>query len=862
MKTNFRFTLPLLALAAAAFSGCSDDELEKPVVDPNAGKELMAFTLGESGSSTRASLSTRASMVSLGAETDIVMRFKSEKKNSTDVRYTRTKAKATAVSSCTDSDHSALGTHDHVDYASPDHYRFWDDAFGRDAQLSVFAVAVPGKTNHSLLPETILSDAGTAVDSNTNPKWFTNNSDIETFSWEVPSDAGQGSTTVEDYDICYSNNIRMRETNDNAEKGVYRYSYNSTLNVWSLNGMVAGRMEWTPKSQTAGETVGKFDKGHLIFKHALCKVTINLIEGAGFDNTSASDFVFGTTAAGGYNVEMLNFPCHGTFDIKEGAWNSYTTSTDIMNIKQLNNISGTKNGATTLTVTGLTLPNKKLWEDQTNSLHFVIDKNDYYVTGDQIAKAIRKYYTTGAGSTETDKAYLKNFEKMTQGEHYVINITVAKTQIEHITAQLIEWEQVNSALIDASNAYVKIDLEERFDQTTDKYTSYDNSKVDNFAIYRKASILTPGTNEFPPADYDTYYNEFVDYEWEGNYETAAATKTWDDNKNYWTTNWYWPNNLTYYHFRIVGDDKSTKHASAVPPTVNHPASPNPAVDYYEIHGGTFEATSSYRDYIWGAPFTNVKTKDDPDTDQASDPSVKFVYTVDNGFNQQTKDADNKVTSSQIYKAIGATNDKIKMMLFHMTSQIKITVKTTTDGGEVALRQGLETPYKQTKVELLRIYQDGTVLMGTGKVEPSGSFQNEQEIYFDSYIAKNGTTPAQSVHTYGLVPQVLSGTTGTPAVPYTVGLRITTPDDNHYVIEDISNIYVNASDITQTNLKNPHSAGTGDNASKYLINRWFPGYKYNYTVTISKTGIKNITAQLVDWETVTGDLGNINLEGTY
>ena len=85
------------------------------------------------------------------------------------------------------------------------------------------------------------------------------------------------------------------------------------------------------------------------------------------------------------------------------------------------------------------------------------------------------------------------------------------------------------------------------------------------------------------------------------------------------------------------------------------------------------------------------------------------------------------------------------------------------------------------------------------------------------------------------------------------MRITTPDGNQYIVKDLSTC---TASVTANNLANPYTPATGTN---YIINAWYPNYKYNYTVTIKKTGVERITAAVVNWEDVIGDLGTIDLE---
>ena len=214
------------------------------------------------------------------------------------------------------------------------------------------------------------------------------------------------------------------------------------------------------------------------------------------------------------------------------------------------------------------------------------------------------------------------------------------------------------------------------------------------------------------------------------------------------------------------------------------------------------------------------------------------------------------TTKQISQALGATNSQINMLLFHMTSQIKVTVKTTTGTDKVALYDDKDTDDTSddviTRVEMLRFLKDGKVLMGTGAVSTTSTTRTESDYFAKgTYTAESGATPAQVANSaFGIVPQVLSWGNNTPGTE-TIGLRITTPDGNQYIVKDLSTC---TATVTANNLVNPYT-GT----SPYTINAWYPHYKYNYTVTLVQAGVENITAAVVAWEEVSGDLGTISLE---
>jgi len=68
----------------------------------------------------------------------------------------------------------------------------------------------------------------------------------------------------------------------------------------------------------------------------------------------------------------------------------------------------------------------------------------------------------------------------------------------------------------------------------------------------------------------------------------------------------------------------------------------------------------------------------------------------------------------------------------------------------------------------------------------------------------------------------------------------------------SNLYeVNMADMVAETvgnnlIKNPYST---NGSGMYVIDRWYPNYKYIYTFKLTKTGISLISATLTDWEDV-------------
>ena len=789
MKKYLNYTLTALALVA--LMACSEDASSPSSgLAPDGGKELIAF-------SQEGSAMTRAAMTRSGFDTStkVVLRIKAEGATSSDIRYTQ--AVATASAQTTDDDacntgYGLVGTHSHLTYAAGQE-RYWDDAFGRDSKLTVYAVAVPNKSN--IIADNILDQTSPTTVS---PGWYTVATENTKINWQVSTI--QTATTRPDEDITYSNNIRTSET---VNKGRYHQEYNSATSNWDKS-MEVGRMIWQPKTVTTSETTGKFDQGHLVFKHALSWITIVLKEGSGFDNDSNTDFVW--TNPSTQNITLKGFPTSGKLDVSTGVWSDMVTNVDIT---QLDETTGTPANQTTRQLEAIVLPQTNLYSTTANVIEFEIDNAKYYVTGTQIAEAIRDFYKTGGDhASDAHAAEYRNFTTMEAGKHYFVNLTVSKKGVSNVTAAILDWETVNSSDATPDNVYCTFTFE-------DRGTKWDADDAAKFNLYRAAKTAS---------DYITGTTE-ANYNWTTGYSNTPATKSYDT--NHWkTTDWFWPNNLTYYHFRAAGTGAS--------------ASGNPSIttdatngDFFPITSGTIDG-GTYKDYVWGAPFTYV------------DNTYKIKYDGTNGFALREDG-----TTKQISQALGATNSQINMLLFHVTSQIFVTVKTTTGADKVALKDETKDEADQlTKVEILNFLPNGKVLMGTGAASATDGTRTANDYMgAGTWAAESGATPEQvTAYSYGIVPQNLSWTTPTAG---SIGLRITTPDGNQYVVKDLSTCTATVSD---NNLVIPYAG-----SSPYTINAWYPHYQYYYTVTLKQAGVANITAAVVAWETVTGDLGEITLE---
>ena len=348
MKVLFR-SLTLAALFAA--SACSNEivnEIEE--IDPSS-KTAISFSVEEN----------RAHMTRAGftASTKIAMRIKSE--NGAAAKYTRTVATASAAASGKEYSNISI---------DGSYIRYWDDAFGRAAKLSVFALAVPNKTdvvnNEKTVENKLTAGSGT---------WFTEATEDEKINWTVSTT--QTAETIANEDLTYSNNIQ-----EGGLDGVYSYDFtNEKYPDYSTN-LADGQMQFRLRDNGDVTGPGKFDKGHLIFNHALSRITVNLKKGEGFSGDGSFQFATGT------NVQVLSVPVSGSLDLSTGTWSGVTNNT----IAKM--VSLTPAAGVAYSLMAQILPDYEISKTSvTNLLSFTIDNNTYYITQAQMYDALKNAVT-------------------------------------------------------------------------------------------------------------------------------------------------------------------------------------------------------------------------------------------------------------------------------------------------------------------------------------------------------------------------------------------------------------------------------------------------------------------------------------
>lgn len=796
-----KYIYPLAITATLlATTACSDDEVnavDQPI--PDSQKEMISFSLSDGAAGTRAGFTT---------QTRIIARIQSDEKGTSNTRYTKTALKAAVDATNSPTSYSEVSYYD-------SNTRYWDDAFGRKAKLSVYAVAIPNSEVDTKLSFDKVSGGTT---------WATETTPDNTIAWDVVT-TSLTQEIMNAEDLVYSNNIQEYNysTSVGGTDGIYRWNY--TANAYKpdntgeegthKNGQMLFYQETMTDENAASTTPtsapGHFDKGHLKFKHALSRMTIILIEGDGFDKTSDNkndDFKFASATE---NLTLLNMYVKGVLDIRTGVWTITKTPIDGTN-DNVSNISLLAKTTSTADASGTyiaqMLPDYVFTDgSSTNVMQFTIDNNTYYVTQDMLFDALT-YDKDGDGvydSADGDGELVGTTGsiKMQQGKNYTFKITVNKTKIEKITASLAPWIDVTAANKDIDNSHVSFTLTSPTGST----------KCTDIQFYRFADALGQiYTN-------DSYITDGKGVNYSGDYKTEGAATLTEVNSKY-QTNWFYDDNKTAYHFRTINAlaaDESGTSATDKSENLSNSGTPN-------VTSFTMKADASTKDYHWGAPMKSDAT---------------FAYSITEGY------------KSSLYPALISTKSDINITELHMMSNINIVLKTTTEANKVDLTGATVT--------LTKLSTSASVDMGVGLVAPIAPADyaaTTQSTTPPATYWENSETKVQTKSfTCSAIPQSL--VRGSDANDY-VGLTITTANGNQYFVSKLSEIVAESINKGDASFNDPDHPKDSDN-NYQAITRWYPNHTYTYTFTLSKTAIENITASVAQWVNVTAGNSDISLQ---
>lgn len=685
--------------------------------------------------------------------------------------------------------------------------RYWDDAHARSSQLTMWAIAQKVvDDNKDGNWKSITFRTYGATEDNTKPSIggssdatynTTNRIDWKStpqvypaiYSWSVGNltsgHQNQDEKTIIYQDLLFSNNISYNQEKSWSDR---RLKFDFTTRKFPRENDV-----W--ESTTTKKTEMKF-------YHAMSKITIQIKAGDGF-KADGNDFVLKDNTVD----KLIGFNTRGLFNIKDGEFQLIHTN-DAVITKIPCTKTANSQGNPYYTLEALAIPNihefmssqkdehgvslgkkddfSRFVEGSTTvMMEITVDDNTYKITSGALYNALMTRDNEGnitdtPVTNATRKTDNDTYVPLEAGKNYVFTFTIGKQKIDHITAKLADWENVEAKEQFPSNAYVNVSVK------TNEGAQVTGSPT--FALYR-----APGTLYNGAATVDGY-NNYEDYNWEKGYEKSTSLAEKTSSSGVYTTEWYWPNNNTFYHFRTISPS-------------NEAIQGNDATTYVNIAGGTLiqvdETPASAKDYIWGAPFKT--TSPTPDG-----------YSFETGFCNNTTKSD-----GQLYKAIGATEKEITLIQHHMTSQVFVYLandETVAAENRVNLTGAT--------VELVNIAQSAKLYLGNGLVTGHSNYDNVG-MTADAHAAAS-PIPAYD-YSYGVLPQSLSNNSGNNNGK--VGVKITAADGNVYIINDLSAI---------------------NESGKNKISEWIPGKKYFYKFTLKKTGIENLSATILDWETVTAD----------
>lgn len=779
MAYKFNYITLVLSLCML-LTACKEDVLS--VVEPvitDTDKTPIEFTVGgvDGTSLTRAVITDGMGKTLNGftTKTRLFFYFKSED-SQTEPSHTHTATKyaltyATASKPGTGAEKSSIET-------KLEQQLFWDDAHARDSKLTVYAC---GTANHEQSTMTIDSKEYGKKTGVQDKYEFQFDVIQPTVVWTV---GGNDNFNYSDYqhgDFIFSNNI---------------------ADYHDFDGKSDDRMVFHFED---GEKYRKFDKGDLIFYHALTKVTFHVVMGEGF-----SESEFKLTSEN--NIALKGFNTQGKFNLSTGEFESST----IENTKVFNRIAPTtapagdksielhsrevnNNTQRYYELAAYLVPGTDIKSSAvSDALTLVINNITYKVSMKTLYEKLLANTANQKNASTVKESVLTHGTNLKAGVNYLFTLTVSKSRIDQITASVTDWKTITTSEQTPSNAKVSLMLEERGD------VFEDNTEI---TVYR-ASETSAASN---------WTTGYV-----GNYNTLKKTSgTWALTGD----NWFWPDNKTFYHFRAI----MPKDVAVVKDETS-----DPDVDYVSL---TSDQVGTYKDVCWGAPM-----RDDGDNETVG--SFKWMYYFDKGFGVTNTALSNQ---NQIYEAIGATNATLKFTLFHMMSEINVKL-TTTEGADKVLLSKTTDPATTTysTVELID-YKNGRLLLGTGKIEAVGDKKTTG--------INRKTEDNVFEYPFGVVPQDLSS----------VKLRVKTPNDNVYLV-DLKDAIANADtndggeteNLTSTNIVNPY-AETSEGSNKYIIDKWYPGFKYEYTINLTLKGIDQVGVKLVDWTKVEMDETGIQIK---
>jgi len=821
MRRNLLY-IALCATSLWAMTACSDDAIVQEKNEDDNGRSPIELSAGVSNGNfndmlTRAIITDGKGKTKRAFEktTNLFFIVKAEDGNSTsghtigEVKWGYNYATAAAATDA-QKDNGAIKAETKSSITFYDNYLYWDDAYARDTKVSVYSIAANntqmtsaglGKhysdsfndayTHHKVgesgdgVKKRINFGEETSVTGETDDNRFWTGWTIKAgdINWNTPGggtgQSYQNKTSFESQDLIYSNNLADNTSNSKPDGRLYFHT-----------------------------DTKKFDKGDLIFYHALTKFTIKIIAGDGFTASSTSnDFKFTSCPNEQDNSFAINgFNGRGDFNIKTGEFVSHDKSPLKVNYTSIYLAKTDKQkGNPYYTLNAYVIPGTDMTDTKSDAFSFEIDNNKFYISLAHLYNAIKNGATNvaiqGNEPTKVDPSILDEIttgeggKKLKAGVNYEFTFKVNKTDID-ITATITDWDEVESESV---SPIININ------------TSWGNtasSSANTFSFYRSESYpyaTTPAENKMSGYSTGVSGNTTNFYA-----EESELSKSGDN----WSMDpiLYWTSHKTHYHMRGVYPKTEAKEDSQY----------------------------SNSTYDWSAP----RVGKDANSNQVI--AVKNVAYTSNTFpsdlaigmpelTEQTKNCNNSDhTSVDMTKyGICATEGKVNLNFRYMMSQVEVRMTTTTGNDKVALEGAV--------VEVVNIYNDGNIRLGD---RLSNRFDDGVTMATTSYTLNalpsadtnnRGEALAANVRHSAIVPQPLTYTNGTDTKYLRFKITITNSDGTTDIY------YANIGPILKSGSTTEKVAPNG---------KWEAGKHYIYNLKLSKTVI-NCTATLADWVNVEG-----------
>ena len=798
-----KYLFPVALATALITTGCSESDFLDNMM-PDSEKERISFSLSDAASS-------RSGFC--GGRTFMAMRIQSNKKTGgsgvAEKKYTRTVAAGKKDVSGTDASWSDV-------VFEGDNVRYWDDAHGRYSLLSVYAVAIPNSEDDIKNLQTLLPAAVTSGTS----KWGTEGENK--IRWQITTSAqtkdgaynsennavvSSSSGTIDQEDLVYSNNIQK-----DHKYGIYRYDFNPIVQDYTPDptGVAAdhhsgqmlffqdGMNDETALTTAVTDKPGKFDKGHLIFNHALTRITIQLVKGEGFVGESSFQFT-AENALPKTNITLHDMFVKGTLNLEKGEWEHSENPAD--DKADIIKIAGSESAAAGFYVAQV-LPGYEIKEGVTdkNVFKFTIDNNTYYITQDRLYKAL---YITDEDDTNRKSEFgfdaTNNKFVLQQGKNYFFKITVDKRKIAAMTATLEPWVKVTAKDFNLDNSHISFNFRGPSNGT----------ECTDINLYQKTEDL----NDIYTTD--QYIADGKGKEFSGNYLVKDGQKFSTAGPH--TTQWFFEDNKTAYHLRTVSSNAVASNDG-------------------NLHGNptsfTMKDGNTMPDYHWGAPM------------YASLDGKVVPY-----------DAETKGYAESIHPGIIATSSPINITEMHMLSNIYISLETSTDNSKVDLS---DAEIKITKLSRKATVDMGTGYIDPEKTysdillkAPSTYWvtENQKTGYFQRAVI-----PQSLVRGSGDDDYVGITITTKDENQYFIIRKLS----EIYATETKQN-KPNEVSVVDPNQPTASESSTDEEKEAARIKRWYPNHSYYYTIKITKKGIDAITATLSEWVKVTASDTNVDLE---